>query len=339
MKLAKYDVLVVIPTLRAGEALRAALDSMAGQTFRDFEVIVVDNSAQRLAAPLAAETRFPLRMLYLDKNVGYGAAINRAINRSDAPLVAVLNDDAVAHPDWLASLAKAAEAYPEAGMFSCQIRLAGTPWLDSTALELSRDGSSIQRAHRQPFGSGSSPAEALCPSGCAALYRRKAMQEAGHFDVDFFLYGEDTDLGLRMVWMRWACRYVEDAIVEHAYSASAGAASPLKAYLVERNRIFLVVRNFPFSDAVAAFVAAPWRYLLHLVALLSGKGKAAQFSQGSGAWRLPLMVARAHVAALLALPRLLRQRNAIRRHARVSKEGFRKVIYAHRVSLWKVAQH
>ncbi len=316
-----------------------ALDSLAAQTWNDFEVIVVDNSGQRLAAPLAAETRFPLMMLYSEQNVGYGVAVNRAVNRSEAALIAVLNDDAVADPGWLQALVAAANAYPEFGMFSCQIRLAGTTWLDSTGMLMSRDGSSVQRAHRQPYANDVSPPEALLPSGCAALYRRKAMQDAGHFDVDFFLYGEDIDLGLRMIWMRWPCRYAADAIVEHSYSATAGVASPLKAYLVERNRLFLVVRNFPFTDAVAAFMWAPLRYLLHLVALLRGRGKTAQFAESSNALWLPWMVLKAHVAVLLALPRLLSQRNAIRQHARVSKETFRRAIYTHRISLWRVAKH
>ncbi|MCU0228069.1 MAG: glycosyltransferase [Bryobacterales bacterium] len=245
----------------------------------------------------------------------------------------------MAHPGWLEALVKAAQAYPEYGMFSCQIRLAGTPLLDSTALLLSRDGSSIQRGHGQPWATHESAPSALLPSGCAALYRRKAMQEAGHFDVDFFLYGEDTDLGLRMQWMRWPCRYVSDAIVEHAYSASAGVASPLKAYLVERNRLYLVIRNLPLTDAVAALASAPLRYLLHLVSMVRGRGKAAEFARTSSGWQLPWMVLKAHVVTLFALPRLVRQRHAIRRHARVSKAAFRKAIYAHRVSLWKVAQH
>ncbi|MCU0228068.1 MAG: glycosyltransferase [Bryobacterales bacterium] len=69
--MAKYEVLVAIPTLHAGEPLRAVLDSLAAQTWRDFEVIVVDNSSQRLAAPLATETRFALQLLYAETNVGW----------------------------------------------------------------------------------------------------------------------------------------------------------------------------------------------------------------------------------------------------------------------------
>lgn len=331
--------MVVIPTLRAGSPLQAALDSLAAQTWKNFEVVVVDNSGSRAAAPLASEFRFPLRVLYLETNAGYGGAINYAVNRSEAPLVAVMNDDALAAPHWLECLVHAAESYPEYGMFSCQIRLAGTKLLDSTALDLSRDGSSIQRSHSIPWETDVSPADALLPSGCAALYRRKALQDAGYFDVDFFLYGEDTDLGLRMLWQGWPCRYVREAVVEHAYSTTSGAASSLKAYFVERNRLFLVVKNFPFTDAVSAMVCAPLRYLFHVQALFGGRGKTAQFAARSNPLWLPIMVARAHIAALLALPRLLRQRDQIRRRARATKDEFRAAIYAHRVTLWKVAQH
>lgn len=337
--MAKHDIVVVIPTLRAGQPLQEALDSLARQTWKNFEVIVVDNSVERRAAYLPVETRYACRVLYLENNEGYGGAINRALACSEAPLVVVLNDDAVADAQCLESLAMAASAYPEFGMFSCQIRLAGTGRLDSTALALARDGSSIQRSHSIPMEQDRSPGEALLPSGCAALYRRKALEDAGFFDETFFLYGEDTDLGLRLLWQGWRCRYVASAIVDHAYSATSGAASPLKAYLVERNRQFLVVKNFPFTDAIAAFCFSPLRYLFHVMALLSGKGKTAQFVTKSNPLILPLMVCRAYLATLMALPHLLRQRDAIRRKARVSKEEFRAAIYTHRVSLWKVAQH
>ena len=124
---------------------------------------------------------------------------------SSAPLglVAVLNDDAPVHPGWLSALVGAANANSNCGMFSCQIRLAGTPLLDSTALQIAVDGSSIQRGHETPWSSDSGRPEALLPSGCAALYRREALDASGWFDESFFLYCEDTDLGLRARLAGW----------------------------------------------------------------------------------------------------------------------------------------
>ena len=70
----------------------------------------------------------------------------------------------------------------------------------------------------------------------------------------FFLYCEDTDLGLRARWAGWKCLYVPEAVVEHHYSHSAGGASPLKAYYVERNRLFVLVKNFPARHAAGGAV-------------------------------------------------------------------------------------
>ena len=53
--------------------------------------------------------------------------------------------------------------------------------------------------------------KALLPSGSAALYRRDMLDEIGLFDESFFLYCEDTDLGLRARWAGWECLYVPEA--------------------------------------------------------------------------------------------------------------------------------
>jgi GT2 family glycosyltransferase len=343
--LAKHLVTVVIPTLHAGVNLRDTLDSLAQQSFPDFDVIVVDNSGIRAAADIAQDRRMDLTVLYMEGNLGFGAAINRALPHSTSPLVAVLNDDAPAHPGWLDALVRSATSYPEFGMFSSQIRLQGTDLLDSTGLLLSRDGSSIQRGHRLPWRDHSAPSACLMPSGCAALYRRKALNEialpdsGGPFDEDFYLYCEDTDLGLRMIWQGWRCRHVPDAVVEHRYSQTTGAVSPLKAYLVERNRLFLLVRNFPLTDAIAALCYGPLRYLLHLREAIRGRGKTGAFVRTSAGLQLPWLVVKAHAAALLALPRLFKQRHLILTYTRVSKAQFREAIHAHRASLAEVAKH
>lgn len=336
---------MIIPTLYAGDNLRDTIESLVAQSYTDFDVVVVDNSGTRLAAGHAAETRIDMTLLYMETNVGFGAAINRALKQTTAALVAVLNDDAPVHRDWLRALVDCAESFPEFGMFSSQIRLSGTPFLDSTGMLLSRDGSSIQRSHLQPWSGDTASADCLLPSGCAALYRRKALNEitlpgtAGPFEEKFQLYCEDTDLGLRLLWQGWRCRYVANAIVEHRYSRSAGAVSPLKAFLVERNRLFVVLRNFPFSDAVAAVVSAPLRYVYHLREAILGRGKTGAFTRSRAGWQSPWLVLKAHAALFGALPGLLRDRRLILTYTRVSKDRFREVIYAHRATLKEVARH
>ncbi len=95
-------VAVVIPTLAADAVLGECLRSLEAQTFRDFEVIVVDNSGQGRARRIAGE--FACRILENERNAGFGAAVNQGFEASRARFVATLNDDAVAHRGWLGAL-------------------------------------------------------------------------------------------------------------------------------------------------------------------------------------------------------------------------------------------
>jgi GT2 family glycosyltransferase len=329
-------VTVVIPTLAADEALEECLRSLEAQTFRDFEVIVVDNSGQGLARRAAAAGS--IRLIENRSNRGFGAAVNQGIQSSPSRYLATLNDDAVAQPGWLEALIEALEPRPEAGMCASKVRLAGQDLLDSAGMLIAPDGSSKQRGHRQPAHLFSKLEDVLLPSASAALYRRAMLDEIGGFDEDFFLYSEDTDLGLRARWAGWRCLYAPAAVVDHRYSHSAGRASPLKAYYVERNRLFVVVKNFPPANLVKTPFAALARYRWHLAGMRQGRGAAAEFrAEGNSAWRLVLFVLRAHLALLARLPRLWRQRRRIRRTARLRPAEFRRLLARHAISPREVA--
>jgi GT2 family glycosyltransferase len=328
-------VTVVVPTLAADDALADCLRSLESQTFDKFEVVVVDNSGSRRVHASGGR----VRMLSNERNVGFGAAINQAIRDSESPYIAVLNDDAVPHPGWLAALVKAAEARPKAGMFASQVRLADTKLLDSAGMLIARDGSSKQRGHGEPPANFAADSDTLFPSGSAALYRRKMLDETGLFDERFFLYCEDTDLGLRARWAGWEGAYVAGAVVDHAYSKSAGRASALKAYYVERNRLYAAIKNFPWSMLALVKFYAFARYYWHVVFLLTRTGKAAEFREaGHPPWLLPFLVLRAHVSALVRLPYLFRERRRIFKTRRVSPKEFRELLAAHSIPVRKVAE-
>ena len=318
---------MVVPTLVADEALAERLASLDSQTFRDFEAVVVDNSGRGLACKRTA-----VKIIENKANVGFGSAINQACRASESEFIATLNDDAVAHPGWIEALVGAMDRHPKAGMCASCVRLGDGSKLDSAGMLLCADGSSKQRGH------GASPelfdvaGDALFPSGSAALYRRSMLAETGGFDDNFFLYCEDTDLGLRGLWAGWTCRYVAEAKVDHRYSHSAGRVSPLKAYYVERNRGFVAIKNFPLPMLLWSPMAAMARYFWHVVTLFSGRGPAGEFrSQGGSALILAWLTLKAHVAVGAHLPRLIRQRWKIRSEAKISPAEFRR--WARRFSI------
>jgi GT2 family glycosyltransferase len=331
-----FLVSVVIPTLAADSRLRECVEALGRQTWRDFNVIVIDNSGQGLVRRNG--TAPGVRVIENARNAGFGGAINQGIQASSARYVATLNDDAVAHPRWLEALVCALERHPDAGMCASQVRLFGEPRLDSAGMLMARDGSSKQRGQGRPPEDFPVAEEVLFPSGSAALYRRDMLDDVGGFDADFFLYCEDTDLGLRARWRGWKCLYAPDAVVEHHYSHSAGGASPLKAYYVERNRLFVVAKNFPAAMAAAAPFFAVARYAWHLLYLLEGRGSAARFrAEGHAGPRMAWYVVRAHLALLRHAPRLRRQRREIRARARVTPTVFGRLLRSHAISARRIA--
>lgn len=312
------------------------MESLGRQTRRDFEVIVVDNSGDGLvrrqdAAPGA-------RIIENHANLGFGAAVNQGIRASRAPYVATLNDDAAPRPRWLEALVEALERRPDAGMCASQVRFYGEDSVDSAGMLVARDGSSKQRGHGRPPEDFPVSEEALLPSASAALYRRAMLDEIGGFDEAFFLYCEDTDLGLRARWAGWKCMYAPEAVVDHRYSHSAGRASPLKAYYVERNRLFVVARNFPVAMLPAAPLVALARYFWHVRYLAKGRGAAAHFrAEGNPGVKMAWYTLRAHAALIVNLPRLWRERRAIRARARITPAVFRRLLRSHSISARRVA--
>ena len=322
-----------MPTLAASEALADCLRSLESQTLTDFEVVVVDNGGT--GSPPFSGPR--LRAICNSRNAGFGAAVNQAFRSARAEYLVALNDDTVADPPWLEALVACAEANPRAGMFASQVRLDGVT-LDSTGMLIAADGSSKQRGHGEAPELFEKATDVLFPSGSAAMYRREMLEQIGMFDESFFLYCEDTDLGLRARWAGWECVYVPSAIVEHRYSRSAGSASPTKAYYVERNRLCTVAKNFPLRLLLLVPFAAMLRYFWHLVSLFEGRGKAAEFRRSgrSAAW-LPLFVFLAHASAMFRLPSLVRQRRRIMASRRIDSKMFQSLLARHSISLRRVA--
>ena len=331
-------VTVAIPTLAADSKLADCIRSLEAQAWRDFNVVVVDNSGNgRARERLGAGTH--VQIIENVGNRGFGAAVNQVYSQSRAPLLATLNDDAIASPEWLGELVAVIESRPDAGMCASQVRLLETGRIDSAGMLICADGSSKQRGHLERPEEYQRQEEVLLPSGSAALYRRAMLDEIGGFDEDFFLYCEDTDLGLRAQWAGWKCLYAPRAVVDHAYSHTAGRATPLKAYYVERNRLFLLVKNFPVRGLLVAPLITLVRYGWHLVFMLRGRGAAARYREdGSGGAGLAGLVIRAHWELIGNWSRIWKKRHEVQKHARVTAKEFGRMLRAYAIGAREVAE-
>ncbi|MBI4541227.1 MAG: glycosyltransferase family 2 protein [Gemmatimonadetes bacterium] len=303
-------VSVVIPTWNGAPMLTHALDSLARQTWSDFEIIVVDNGSSDGTAELVARQYPHVGLVHFRENRGFAAAVNAGIRESRGEIVVLMNNDTEADARWLEALARALEAHPEVG--SCASKVLDfhdRARIDSAGDRLGLIASQIGHGERD------GPAFA-CPryvlSACAgaAAYRRRMLATLGLFDERFESYLEDVDLGVRAQLRGYRCLYVPDAVIFHRGSATARRMPERKFYLLLRNSLFLF---FQYMPPLRLAVFGP----LMLVAPLYVAVRE----------RVPLRVgARSLRDFLRDLPAVLERRREAARSRRISGSEFRRLL-------------
>ncbi len=328
MAVARKDqvlVSVVVLTCNGREHLEECLGSLLEQTWPEREIILVLNGSTDGSAELVRD-KFAgaVRLLELSENIGYTGGNNAGLRAARGEYVAVLNDDTRTDPRWLETMVETLRRRPDCGLAACKILSYRDPEvIDNVGHLMYRDGTFRGRGRlERDRGQYDREEEVLSPSGCAFLARKAALEEAGFFDEDFFIYGDDADLSLRVRLAGWKAVCVPGSVVYHKYSATTGAYSPFKAFLVERNRIWLTVKCFPPGPLLLAPFYALGRILLRAWGVLAGKGAVGAFAGEYSAWSLPVILFRAHLAALKGLPRMWRKRKDIRRQRKVSDREF-----------------
>ena len=236
---------VVIVTWHGLHHLRRCLPALHDQTGVAFETIVVDNGSTDGSADWIAATYPQVVLERLDSNHGFAAANNIGFGLTRADLVATLNNDAVPDPDWLQTLVQAAREYPEAGSFGSRIVLDQDPnIIDSAGVVTDVLGIAWDRHNAESVGSDEA-GEVFGACAGAALYRKALLDETGGFDPAFFAYLEDVDLAWRARWQGWTARYVPEARVVHAHSATGTEESPFKTFHLGRNKVWTIAKNHP----------------------------------------------------------------------------------------------
>lgn len=326
------QVSVVIVNWNGAALLDDCLSSLASQTFRDFELILVDNGSSDDSVAKMRRLAPTARIIALDSNFGFAAGNNAGIQAACGQYVVLANNDTRLEPEFLAELTGVAESDPSVGMVAPKILNFFEPRkIDSVGgLLLCPDGIAQGRGRGEDdLGQYDHEDDILMPSGCAALYRRAMLDEIGLFDEAFFAYCEDSDLGLRARWAGWRARSAPRAIIFHKYSASTSAYSPLKLFYVERNHFLLALRSFPARLLWQLPFWTLYRYVLMAWALWrqTGKGKA---GPASGLWA---SFVRAHVSVWRLAWGYLRRRPSPQR---IRTAEFARLLRLHRLDIRKM---
>jgi GT2 family glycosyltransferase len=335
-------VSVVVVNWNRRELLRKCLDSLAHQTHPSFEVIVVDNASQDGSAAMVEELALsypvPLKLVVNSENLGFCAGNNRGFEQSQSELVALLNNDAEAEPGWLEALESAIRCASDIGMAASKILVWEDPGrIDKCGHLIYPDGQNRGRGSGEvDRGQYDRREETLWPDGCAAMYRRAMLEDVGVFDEDFFAYADDAELGLRARIAGWRCLYAPGAVVRHHRGATLGIGSARRLTLIERNRVLLVVKLFPWNLLWANAGYHLARIAAGLWAALRNRGELRYFPGPKGKFTAATALLRGTLSALPMIPRMLAKRRSLRR--RLTPRQIRRLLLQYRIPLRQISE-
>lgn len=236
---------VVIPTLNARDLLLETLASLERQTV-PVEVLVVDNASRDGTGAAVAKRHPAVQVLRNERNLGFGAAINRAALRldhgGDADALLLVNNDAVCEPDFVERLLEPL-ARPGVGMVAGVLLQAEAPGLiDSAGIELDTTLRSWDYLWNEPVSALAGARDPVGPCGGAAAYRLDVFRRLGGFDETLFAYWEDVDLALRFREAGWGCALAPGARALHEHGRTLGPSSPAARRLEAFGRGYVLAK-------------------------------------------------------------------------------------------------
>jgi hypothetical protein len=237
---------VVVVNWNGKEFLSECLDSLRHQVYQPLAVKVVDNGSTDGSVDFVSRQYPEVEIVALSENLGFSLANNIALETVYAEYVALLNNDAVAHPLWLKCLVEALREHPEAGFAASKMLFYDAPTtIDRAGDAYTRAGTGSLRGRGEQASKYNEMEWIFGACAGASLYRRRMLDDIGLFDEDFFLLYEDVDLSFRAQLKGYKCLYVPEAIVHHKASSSIVHDSEVSVYFSHRNLEWVYIQNMP----------------------------------------------------------------------------------------------
>jgi len=301
------------------DLIKVSIPSIYKQTFNDFELIIVDNGSTDNSLDYLRNNLPQIRIFKSPKN-SFSIGNNIGIKNAKGKYILILNNDIELDKNCLMELYKNFQnSNQKTGMWATKIlNFYNRNIIDSVGLIVYPDGMSRGQGRlEEDQGQFDSINEVCFPSGCAGLYKKEMLDEIGFFDEDFEFYVEDSDLGFRARLAGWNCIFVPKAIVYHMYSATAGEYSRQKAFLVERNRLWLTIKNFPLPLLIVTPYFTIKRYLFQIYSVIAKRGTAGKFVKDFSSFRLIIILVKSWCFALVKSGKMMGKRRVIQNNKKI----------------------
>jgi GT2 family glycosyltransferase len=293
---------VIVPNYNGLRFLRICLDALQAQSYpRELtEVILVDDASTDDSVMFVQASYPQVHIVPMPRNSGLAVACNAGARAATGDLLVMLNNDTEVEPGWLAALAEAALAHPQAAAIASKMLLFDRrDTLHNAGDIMAADGIPRNRGVWE-VDRGQYDGELTIFGGCGGgvAYHRLAWEQAGGFDERLFMYLEDVDLAWRLQLLGWGAVFAPRARLYHHLSATGGGA--FASFYVGRNTIWVIAKDMP-GPLIR-------RHFGRIVA-----GQARVTCDALRAWRGAAARARlrGQLAGLLGLPKVLGWRRAV----------------------------
>lgn len=253
--------------------LTRCIEALLASTGVAIEVVIVDNGAEGTSVQtLEKFADHPsVKLVRPGSNLGFAGGCNFGARSATGDYLALVNGDLLVEPTTLRRLVDVVDG-PGVGLAVASVRMADN-------VEIINAGANPVHLLGMSWAGGlgkpethTAPVDTAAASGACVLTTKAHWQRLDGFDDEYFAYCEDSELSLRTWRVGLRCVYVPDAVATHRYEFSR---NPFKQYLIERNRLMLVMTLWgPRALAVLAPPLLAFEAVILAVATAQGWGGA-----------------------------------------------------------------
>ncbi len=334
---------IIIVNWNGKKFLKNCLGSVFKQTYKNFKVYFIDNGSTDNSSDYVRKNYPEVEIVQLDKNYGFAEGNNMGIRQAlkdlDVEYVVTINNDTELKTDFLKNIIKCANQNKKVGSVAPKIKFYyDKKIIDSVGILIHQDGSGINRGFKE-FDKGqynkNQEIFGVCAGAC--LYKRNMLEDIkekdDYFDPDFFAYYEDLDLAWRARLRGWKSISCPRAVIYHIHSATSKSYSQFKAYHVNRNKFFVIIKNFPKKFLIKALLLTPIRYLKLINSIIQKKGPSYKLKEKTNFFTPFVIVFKGWIDVLIKTPKMLNKRRNIQGNKTVKNNDIKRWFEVYRAKI------
>jgi len=217
------------------------------------DIYIIDNASTDGSQKYIKKNHSQINLIQLKKNYGFAGGYNRGLEKINAELVCLLNNDVLVKKNWLPPIINHFKNNPKTAIAQPHILDLNNPeyfeYAGAAGGHIDRIGYPYCKGRifnnlEKDNGQYNQDSKVFWASGACFFVRKKSFKYLGGFDEDFFAHMEEIDLCWRAFNQNLDVYSLFKSKVYHLGGGSL-SVSPRKTYLNFRNNLFLLLKNLP----------------------------------------------------------------------------------------------